>query len=96
MARNKSGFANIWLVSNQLMASCGSDFNVSSKLVISLVNIKVGKISVLYEKNKSFMNQLNSIGPNIEPCGTSETNILNRFSMLFVLNFSFLFLNRST
>ena len=36
MARNLSGFANTWLVSNQLMAFSDADFNISSKLVISL------------------------------------------------------------
>ena len=42
-------------------------------------------------KNKSFMNRLNSIGPNIEPCGAIGTNIFNRLSMLFILTF-YLFL----
>ena len=33
------------------------------------------------------MNKLNSIGPNIEPYGTPETNNFNRLSMLFILMF---------
>ena len=42
------------------------------------------------------MNKLNSIGPNIKPCGTPETNIFNRLSMLFILAFLSFLLNRNT
>ena len=39
------------------------------------------------KKNKSFMNKLNSIGPNIKYYGTPENNIVNSLSMLFILTF---------
>ena len=92
MASNLLGFANIWLVSNQLMASSDSDFNISSKLVISLEvayivlsSAKLARLAFFMNKTKSFKNKLNSVGPNIEPCVTPEINIFNRLSMLFIL-----------
>ena len=36
------------------------------------------------------MDKLNSIRPYIEPCGTPETNIFSRLSMLFILTLCFL------
>ena len=53
-------------------------------------------LAYFMNKNKSFMNKLNSIRPNIELCGTPEINIFNRLSMLFILTFFLLFLNKST
>ena len=78
------------------MTSSYSDFNISSKLVrclegacIMLSSAKVARLAFFINKNKSFMNKLNSIRPNIESCGAPETNIFNRLSMLFILMFSF-------
>ena len=75
-----------------------ADFNISSKLVIFLeVAYKVlssavlARLAFFMNKNKSFLNKLNRIEPNIEPCGTPETNIFNRLLMLFILTFCFLF-----
>ena len=74
MAWNLLGYANIWLVSNQLIASLDLDFSIFSKLVISLevvyvvlFSAKLERLAFFMNKNKSFMNNLNSIGPNIEP-----------------------------
>ena len=68
------------------MASSNSNFNISSKLVISLEaayivssSAKLARFFFVMNENKSFMNKFNSIGPNIEPCGTPETNILIDF-----------------
>ena len=79
------------------MASSDSNFNISNKLVISLEaayivqsSVKLARLDFFMNKGKSFTNKVNSIGPNIEPCGTPETNIFNRLSMLFILTFSFL------
>ena len=55
-----------------------------------LSSAKVARLAFFINKNKSFMNKLNSIRPNIESCGAPETNISNRLSMLFILMFSFL------
>ena len=67
------------------MASSNSNFNISSKFVISLEaacivpsSAKLARFFVMNE-NKSFMNTFDSIGPNIKPCGTPETNILIDF-----------------
>ena len=66
------------------MASFDSDFNISSKFVISLeaayIVLSSAKLARLafFIKNKLFVNKLNSIGPNTEPCGTPETDIFNR------------------
>ena len=38
------------------------------------------------------MNKLNSMGPNIETYGTSETNIVNMLSMLLILTGFFVLL----
>ena len=80
-----------------LMTSSDSDFNISSKLVISLQaayvvlsSPKLARLTFFMNKNKSFVNKLNSIGPSIEPCGTPETNVFNRLSMLYILTFCFL------
>ena len=63
------------------MASSDSDFNISSKLVISLEtgyivlsSAKLARLAFFMNKNKSFMNKLSSVGSNIEPRGTPETN----------------------
>ena len=72
------------------MVSSDSDFNISSKLVIFLVATKLARLAFFINKNRSFMNKLNSFGHNIEPYGTPETNIFNSLSMLFVLTFCFL------
>ena len=70
------------------MASSDPNFNISSKLVISLeaahivlLPAKLARLAFFMNKNKSFMNKLNSIAPNIEPCGTPETNISDRLSI---------------
>ena len=80
-----------------LMTSSDSDFNISSKLVISLQaayvvlsSPKLARLTFFMSKNKSFLNKLSSIGPSIEPCGTPETNVFNRLSMLYILTFCFL------
>ena len=87
----------IGLASNQLMASSDSDFNDSSKLVISLEvaymvlsSAKFARLAFFMNKNKSFMNKLYSIGTNFESFGTPETNIFHRFSILLTLTFCFL------
>ena len=72
------------------MASSNSNFNISSNLVIShivLSSTKLARLAFFMNENKSFMNKFNSIGPNIEPCGTPETNILIDF---YILTFRFL------
>ena len=43
------------------------------------------RLTFFMNKAKSFMNKLNSVGPNIEPCSTPETSIFNSFSILFIL-----------
>ena len=78
------------VVSNQLIAFYDWDFNISSKLIISLEaayivlsSAKLARLAFFMNKNKSFMNKLNSIG-------TPGTNIFNRLSMLFISKFCFL------
>ena len=44
-----------------------------------LSSTKLARLAFFMNGNKSFMNKFNSIGPNIEPCGTPETNILIDF-----------------
>ena len=44
-----------------------------------LPRTKLARLAFFMNENKSFMNKFNSIGPNIKPCGTPETNILIDF-----------------
>ena len=85
------------------MASSDFDFNISSKLVISLEAVyivllsgKLARLAFFMNKNESLVNKLNSIGRNIKPCGILEANNFNRHPMLFILTFVSFFLNRST
>ena len=77
------------------MATSDSDFNSSSKPVISseapYILSSSRKLVFFMNKDKSFMNKLNNIGANIEPRGTLETNIFNRLSMIFILTLYFLY-----
>ena len=91
---NLSGFVSIWLFSNQLTTSSNLDFNISSKLVISL---EVSYIVL----SSSFMNKSNGNVLNNELCGTPETNIFNSvfliaFQCYLFSRFVSVFLNRST
>ena len=57
MVWNLLGYANIWLVSNQLMASSDLDFIISSKLVISLEAACIVLSSTKLARLAFFMNK---------------------------------------
>ena len=85
------------------MASSDSDSNISSKLVISLEAAyivlspaKLASLASFMNKNKSFMNNLNSIGPNIEPYILLKLIFLIDFQYDLFKRFVSFFLSRST
>ena len=48
---------------------------------------KLCKLAVLNKRNRSLIKMLKKIGPNMEPCGTPESNSLKGLYVLLILTF---------
>ena len=66
-----------------LINSCKS----LEKAEIVLSSAKLCKSAVLNQRNRSLMKMLKSIGPNMEPYGTPESNSLKSLYVLLISTF---------
>ena len=72
-------------------------FNILRGCIYSIiVSASFSRLTYFINKNKSFLNKLNSTEPNVEPYRTPETNIFNMVLMGFFQRFVSFFLNTST
>ena len=64
---------------------------LSAVFDIVLSSVKLKRSDNFSVESRSLRNMLNNIGPNIDPCGTPDSNV--RKSLKKLLTFTFCFLN---
>ena len=69
--------------SNVLINSCNS----LEKAEMVLSSAKLCKLAVLNQRSRSLIKMLKKIGPNMKPCGTSESNSSKRLCVLLILTY---------
>ena len=63
-------------------------FSAVADIVLSSANLK--RSDTFNVESRSLRNILNNIGPNIDPCGTTDSNVRKSLEKLLTFTFCFL------
>ena len=67
-------------------------FSAVADIVLSSANLK--RSDTFNVESRSLRNILNNIGPNIDPCGTTDSNVRKSLEKLLTFTFCFLRLRK--